>query len=633
MNMRYFSKFLWVLLFYYCKAALGQTSEVDSLNKLLSEEKKETKKVELIKGLINITSEIDLRIGLDYARMGVAYADMTGDKKAQPEFYEMQGRMHANLLELDSASLYFEKAMKGYTTIENKKGQATTWFKIGWVHKKKGELEGALQADLKALYLMEELDDKIGIAGAYARLSEDVSRQGRQADAVEYAIKTINICEENNLQKELVYGYTAAGTATIAMYKHEDALSYFDKAYTLAKSLNFPPMSMCDFMNNRGNALKRLGRHKEALSQYEATMVLAKQTNYKNGINAVTANLGEINLLLGNYKAALPFQLETVRLQEQDKDLSNLTENYGHVSTIYEKLGNYKEALSYQKKARLMRDSTAKIESDKAMSEMLTRYETGKKEATISLQEKQLSQQKLVQWLSVGVSILLAGLLVFGYRTYKNRTEANRLLAVKNGENELLLKEIHHRVKNNLEVVSSLLALQSAQIDDPQTKDAMQEGQNRVQSIGIVHQKLYQGTNLGAIEMKDYFINLGESILESFGAEKRVTIECAMDTLDVDIDTAVPLGLIVNELLTNTLKYAFPAGQQGKVEITLHKNTDGVLRLQVSDNGVGKSGLIKGSGFGGQLISMLTQQLNGTMQEEVKDGTRISFDFNPSKAA
>jgi two-component sensor histidine kinase len=628
-----FLKILWLLLFFFCQGAFAQTNEIDSLKQLFSAEKNDVKKTELIKSLVGLTTNIDLQLGLEYARIGVAHTDKINDKNEQPVFYEMQGRIHANLVELDSASFYFDKAMKGYTSIANKKGQATTWFKIGWVHKKKGEMEEAMQADLKALTLMEDLDDKLGIAGAYSRLSEDVSMQGRQAEALEYAIKTIDICEKNNLKEELVYGYTAAGAASIAMSKHEDALRYFDKAYTLAKSLGFDAMSMCDFMNNRGNALKRLGRYKEALAEYEATMVLAKKNNYTNAITAVTANLGEINLLLENYAAALPFQLETVRLQEKDGDLSNLTENYGHVSTIYEKLGNYKEALTYERKARLMRDSTAKMESDKAMSEMLTRYETGKKEATIASQEKQLSQQRLVQWLSIGLAALLAGFLFFGWRSYKARTVANRLLAAKNGENELLLKEIHHRVKNNLEVVSSLLALQSAQIDDPKTKDAMQEGQNRVQSIGIVHQKLYQGVNLGSIEMKDYFINLSEGILDSFGADKRVTIECAMDTLDLDIDTAVPLGLIVNELLTNTLKYAFPDGQHGKVEIKLQKNADGVLQLQVRDNGVGKSSTIKGTGFGGQLITLLTQQLNGTMQEEIKDGTRISFAFKPAKAA
>ena len=334
-----------------------------------------------------------------------------------------------------------------------------------------------------------------------------------------------------------------------------------------------------------------------------------------------------------NYKAALPFQLETVRLQEKDSDLSNITENYLHLSEIYEHLGDYKSALVYQKKALIMRDSIASIKSDTAMSKMLTRFETKKKEETIVTQQHEISEQKKVQWMGAGIGILLIGLLVFSFISYRNRSRSNRLLAAKNAENELLLKEIHHRVKNNLEVVSSLLALQSAQIDDPNTKEAMQEGQNRVHSIGIVHQKLYQGTNLGAIEMKDYFLNLSESILDSFGAEDRIKIELAMEKLDVDIDTAVPLGLIVNELLTNTIKYAFPKGQNGNVLIKLEKKSNGILHLEVSDNGVGKSGVVKGTGFGGQLISLLTKQLIGKMHEEIKDGTRVLFDFKLDKVA
>jgi two-component sensor histidine kinase len=159
----------------------------------------------------------------------------------------------------------------------------------------------------------------------------------------------------------------------------------------------------------------------------------------------------------------------------------------------------------------------------------------------------------------------------------------------------------------------------------------MLESQNRVQSIGIVHQKLYQGTNLGGIEMKDYFTNLAESILDSFGQAKRVSILCMMDEIEVDIDTAVPIGLIVNELLTNTLKYAFPGGQQGKVTIKLHREPDGALHLQVSDNGVGKSGPTKGTGFGTQLIDLLTRQLNGTMHEEVQNGMHTFFVFNTGK--
>lgn len=245
------------------------------------------------------------------------------------------------------------------------------------------------------------------------------------------------------------------------------------------------------------------------------------------------------------------------------------------------------------------------------ISIILYRNNRNKQKVNLSLQDKNDKIERTVQEL--------------------NTTQAS--LLVRNAENELLLKEIHHRVKNNLEVVSSLLALQSNQVQDENTREAMLEGQNRVQSIGIVHQKLYQGTNLGAIEMKDYFINLSESILDSFGAEKRVTIECAMDRIDVDIDTAVPLGLIVNELLTNTLKYAFPQGHPGKVMIKLQKQTNGALHLEVSDNGIGKSGITHGTGFGGQLVSLLTQQLSGSMREEITNGTHIYFEFKPIKAA
>ncbi len=612
---------------------VGQTNALDSLKRVFDLEQSIEKKLELLNQMMGVSSRTDLTLGLVYARQAVAFADKAKDKNWQPKFYEAQGRIHANLLELDSATFYFTKAMEGYMAVDNKKGMATTWFKIGWVYKKRGDVEKAMSADLSALKLMEAIDDKLGIAGAYSRLSEDLYRQERYEEALDYANKTIAVCEKYALNEELVYGYTAAGSASIALHKHGAALDYFDKALSLAKSFGFDGINLSDFTNNKGNALKRLGRYKEALAAYQEAFKLAKQSNYTNAIAGVTANLGEVNLLMKNYEEALKYQLEASQFQEKSGDLANLTESYNHTSTIYEKLNNFPLALDYQKKARKMRDSVASIESDKAMSAMLTKYETQKKDATIVLQQKRISQQKIIQWLSAGLVVLLGGFLFFGYRSNKARARVNKLLLSKNAENELLLKEIHHRVKNNLEVVSSLLALQSSQIDDPNTKDAMLEGQNRVQSIGIVHQKLYQGNNLGAIEMKDYFINLSESILDSFGAEKRVSIDCAMDALDVDIDTAVPLGLIVNELLTNTLKYAFPEGQLGKVRIKLEKQKDGVLLLEVSDNGVGKSSVTKGTGFGGQLVSLLTQQLSGTIREEVKNGTSIYFVFKPARAA
>ena len=211
----------------------------------------------------------------------------------------------------------------------------------------------------------------------------------------------------------------------------------------------------------------------------------------------------------------------------------------------------------------------------------------------------------------------------------ENLKKSQSDLAKKNAENELLLKEIHHRVKNNLEVVSSLLALQSEKTNDPEIQNAMLASQNRVLSMGILHQKLYQSEHLAFIEMKNYFIHLTENILDSYNAVERVEMEFDMEKMELDIDTAVPVGLIVNELITNALKYAFSVGQIGKIRLRLEKISEKLLQLTISDNGIGKpleSGSI-GTGFGTQLVQLLTKQLEGTLTQSTDQGTTISIQF------
>ena len=219
----------------------------------------------------------------------------------------------------------------------------------------------------------------------------------------------------------------------------------------------------------------------------------------------------------------------------------------------------------------------------------------------------------------------------------QNITLENTLsqLTAKNAENELLLKEIHHRVKNNLEVVSSLLALQSAKMDNPDIQEAMLASQNRVQSMGILHQKLYQSEHLAFIEMKNYFENLCENILDSYNETDRIKVDIDMKEVDLDIDTAVPLGLIVNELFTNSLKYAFPVGTKGIIKLSLENLENGNFKLKVSDNGVGKTlnASPKGTGFGTQLVDLLTRQIDGKLVQEVNNGTMISINFTRLMAA
>lgn len=216
----------------------------------------------------------------------------------------------------------------------------------------------------------------------------------------------------------------------------------------------------------------------------------------------------------------------------------------------------------------------------------------------------------------------------------KDLTITQQELSLKNNQNVLLLKEIHHRVKNNLEVVSGLLALQSAKMDDPTMQEVMLASQNRVQSMGILHQKLYQSEHLAFIEMKNYFEHLCINILDSYNESDRIQVTIEMPELEFDVDTAVPLGLIVNELLTNSLKYAFPKGEKGNIELSLKNVNEDNFQLRISDNGVGKPAneKAKGTGFGTQLVDLLTRQIDGKLIQDVSKGTMILINFKRQEA-
>ena len=319
-----------------------------------------------------------------------------------------------------------------------------------------------------------------------------------------------------------------------------------------------------------------------------------------------------------------------------------MIKTYRSLTDIYRARGDYEQALASYQAYTQLKDSVFSVKKERLAADMEGKYKSAKKDLELLAKDTTIAEQQITQriyiGLAVGLLLLSAGLLYYYKKRQQRNQELQRLnaqLDAKNQQNELLIKEIHHRVKNNLELVKSLIALQSAQLEDSATKDVMIASQNRVQSMGIIHQKLYQGQHLGSVEMKEYFLNLGEGILDTFSAEERVKIECAMDQLKLDVDTAVPIGLIVNELLTNALKYAFPADIPGTIRISLAQPDAETLTLSVADDGVGKAMGVapKGTGFGSQLVQLLTQQLNGQMHEECQDGTRVSFRFYLNRAA
>ncbi|MCK9152367.1 PAS domain S-box protein [Methanobacterium alcaliphilum] len=197
-------------------------------------------------------------------------------------------------------------------------------------------------------------------------------------------------------------------------------------------------------------------------------------------------------------------------------------------------------------------------------------------------------------------------------------------------EKEILLRELHHRVKNNLQVISSLLSLQSRYIDDEEVLNLFKDSQNRVKSMTLVHEKLYQSQNLSEVDLKVYVKELAGVIFRSYGVStSKVTLDLDIEQ-SVELNTAIPLGLIITELLTNSLKYAFPSKESGEIKISFHENDSGKYVLKVADNGVGlPEGLdvMKSKSLGLRLVRTLANQLGGDIEIGNPPGANFKIIF------
>ncbi|MDP3564469.1 MAG: sensor histidine kinase, partial [Methanoregula sp.] len=215
-------------------------------------------------------------------------------------------------------------------------------------------------------------------------------------------------------------------------------------------------------------------------------------------------------------------------------------------------------------------------------------------------------------------------------------TKAEQEITRSLGEKDLLLREIHHRVKNNLQIITSLLRLQSRYITDPKVLGSIKDSQSRVRAMALVHERIYRSHSIAELNLKDYLEYLTRQLLLFYNIQQhQITITVSMDDVMVDIDTVIPLGLIMNELLSNSLKHAFPDGRKGTVSIKCTVQGTDTLRFVYHDNGIGMPAGFdwkNSESLGLRLVNGLVDQLNGTLDFGTGEGTSfvITIRKNPS---
>jgi len=230
-------------------------------------------------------------------------------------------------------------------------------------------------------------------------------------------------------------------------------------------------------------------------------------------------------------------------------------------------------------------------------------------------------QRRLVYILLLLASLFLTFMLFYSYKkNYKFLENAVE-------EQETLLAELNHRVKNNMAIIVSLLNMQKNRTDNLETQGALQDVHDRVMSMALVHQKMYQKQNISIVELAPYITELISEIRNSIDIKKNITFKTEIEPIQLDISTTIPLGLILNELITNAIKHAFPNKENPEIFISLKKVDENYFEVLVFDNGIGSSPphLKKSNGLGLSLIESLSDQINGKCEFKTDNGLRFKL--------
>ncbi len=439
---------------------------------------------------------------------------------------------------------------------------------------------------------------------------------------------------------------------------HDSAIFYFAKAKDEFYK-EFPDNKLSvDNEFTLGLIEGNIGQSMMELKQYEIAIPFLKKDvigslNIKNYHNAGISQLE----LSKCYLALNKLDLSKIYLDSANVLLSNLDDYNSQLNVIkqyafyYDKVGDYKESINHFQKFIIVKDS---FESKNNLRELLT-VQVGNQveekenlifESQKKIQEKniEMNRQKTIRNALLFCGIILIIVVFFILTQLKKSNRQKQLLEIKNRqietkneiinkslfEKDLLIKEVHHRVKNNLQIVSSLLKLQSGKTINLEIQNSLNDAQERINSMALLHQLLYRNNQMTSLLFNEYLSNLIEQISHSFSlTKKNISIESKLIELELDLDTAIPLGLITNELLSNAYKHAFN-GNDGLIKVELSKLFNNTYQLKIADNGQGLSAnfdLSSVDSLGLDIVAILSEQINAELKIFNDNGAHFEIVF------
>jgi two-component sensor histidine kinase/tetratricopeptide (TPR) repeat protein len=551
---------------------------------------------------------------------------------------------------LDTALTNLKKCLclyraKGY------KNTQEIYSRMSSIYTQKGVYAEALRYGLQAVRLVEQVkDSSVTAAEIYNYLAITYGKLNQNNKIEEYLRKAFAIARKNT-DIDLILALAAnIGELLIIQNKPAEGLRFLTDIRR-----KYPPsptpyiqLQLAGRMLSMAVKTKDYNKARIYCKELKAASAQVPEDGYDQLL--AYPYLIEYYMALYQYDSARKYLEPYYRLVQDAGMLTGIRDIHKSWFKIDSASGNYRSAIRHLNLVRYYSDSIYNRNKASEISAIQVQYETEKKEKDIQLLTKQgLLQQTRLQQTTFSRNVTLTGIILslffvgLLYNRYRLKQRINKQLQLQQleinekneslqhllTEKEWLLKEVHHRIKNNLQMVISLLNSQSAYLENDAALSALEVSRHRIHAMSLIHQRLYTTDNISVIDMPAYIRELINYMQDSFGTSRQIRFEVDIMPLKLDIAHSVPLGLILNEAITNALKYAFPGERQGIIKISLNHQALNRYLLTIADDGIGMPPDVdqKIGSLGMSLMKGLSEDLDGSLDILSENGTTISISF------
>jgi len=645
--------------------AVVSGGDVDSLRTAIENARTPEEKISSLAVLARKISSDDPKGATKLAQQMLQLATENDNSAGIAEARNIMGSIFFYRGEFDEALVEWEHSYSLYARLDSFDARGTHSLALanalnnmGIVHKRQGDLPKALDLYYAALKIREEIKEPYPIGSSYLNIGGLYKSQGRPQEAVLFFQKARKLFEEAGD----TYGQAAVLNNLGNIYEQqEDGLELAAESYTAALSLfedagNERGIGLG--LNNLGIILQMQGECEQALALFERSKEIREKTGDKAGVASVLQNIALCHAEQGDINKAIEGYERSLALAAEDRMAKILIEGHKGIAKVYALNEQFDLAYTHQREYQLLNDSLFAKKNDEALSIIEKRYDEFRKTKAFGDLGDRLDEQEaslkfrgnLITALIISL-IIIAGLLAVMFSRHRvNRNLSKKLeernlevartnrhlreTQVSKEEKEELLKEIHHRVKNNLQIINSLLRFQSDMVKDPEVVALFTECQDRIISMSLLHEQLYRKEDLSFVNVTEYLTDLFNGLQHSYANHKKIDVIINAEVDSFGVNTMIPLGLLINEIASNSFKHGFRGRENGVIDLKLKKKDDKNYELLLSDNGIGIPGNIdhdEPETLGLELINIFVDQLDGKLKLSNHIGTSYKIQFSELK--